>query len=252
MPVRAGQVASAERIEDGFVVTLDDGSSVGARRLLVATGLVDGLPDVPGVRERWGRDVLHCPYCHGWEVRDQPVGVLAPGPWAVHQALLFRQWTADLTLFLHTEPRPTDEEAEQLAARGIRVVEGEVSSLEVVDDHLTGVRMRSGEVIALRALAIGTRLMACVEMLADLGLGATGHPLGVGERVDADGMGLTAVPGVWVAGNVADLMAQVVGAAEAGVRAGAAINADLVAEDTRHAVAARRHHMSSTAGERRP
>ena len=247
--IRAGQVASAGRTDDGFVVTLDDGSSVSARRLLVATGLVDGLPDVAGVRERWGRDVLHCPYCHGWEVRDRPIGILASDPWGVHQALLFRQWTADLTLFLHTEPRPTDEETEQLAARGIRVVEGEVASLEIVDDHLAGVRLSSGEVVSLRALAVTPRLVARAGMLAGLGLGATDHPLGVGEHIEADGMGLTAVPGVWVAGNAADLMAQVVGAADAGVRAAAAINADLIAEDTRHAVAAHRDRLlTSVAG----
>ena len=235
-----GRVASAERVEDGFVVTLDDGNSVGARRLLVATGLVDELPEVPGVRERWGRDVLHCPYCHGWEVRDQTIGVLASGPRATHQALLFRQWSADVALFLHTAPLPTDEEAEKLAARDIAVVEGEVASLEIVEDRLAGVRMGGGEVVARRAVAVMPRFVARTEMLAGLGLETTVHPLGVGEHVEADATGLTAVPGVWVAGNVADLMAHVVGAAEAGVRAGAAINADLIAEDNDHAVTAYR------------
>jgi thioredoxin reductase len=235
-----GRVASAERVEDGFVVTLDDGGSIGARRLLITTGLVDELPDVLGVRERWGRDVLHCPYCHGWEVHDQPIGVLASGPRAAHQALLFRQWSAEIILFLHTAPRPTDEEAEGLSARGITVMEGEVVSLEVVGDRLAGVRMGGGEVVALRVLAVMPRFVARTEILAGLGLETTMHPLGVGEHVKSDATGLTAVPGVWVAGNVADLMAQVVGAAEAGVRAGAAINADLVAEDTQRAVAAQR------------
>ena len=235
-----GRVASAERVEDGFVVNLDDGNSVGARRLLVATGLVDELPEVPGVRERWGRDVLHCPYCHGWEVRDQPIGVLASGPRATHQALLFRQWSADVALFLHTAPLPTDEEAEKLAARGIAVVEGEVASLEIVEDRLAGVRMGGGEVVARRTVVVMPRFVARTEMLAGLGLETTVHPLGVGEHVEADATGLTAVPGVWVAGNVADLMAHVVGAAEAGVRAGAAINADLIAEDNDHAVTADR------------
>jgi thioredoxin reductase len=249
---RAGQVASAERIEDGFVVTLDDGSSVGARRLLVATGLVDGLPDVPGVRERWGRDVLHCPYCHGWEVRDQPIGVLASGPMAVHQALLFRQLTADLTLFLHTAPEPTDEEAEQLAARGITVVAGEVASLEVHEDRLTGVRLQNGEVISRSAVVVGPRFAARAGMLAGLGLETTTHPSGMGEHIETDSMGLTAVPGVWVAGNVTDPTAQVLGSANAGVMAGAAINADLMAEDMREAVAAHRDRLSSTAGTRRP
>ena len=246
-----GRVASAESGDGGFTVTLEDGTRVGARRLLVTTGLVDELPDVAGVRERWGRDVLHCPYCHGWEVRDQPVGVLASGPVAVHQALLFRQLTDDLTLFLHTAPRPTDEEAEQLAALGIAVVEGEVASLEVHEDRLTGVRMGNGEVIPRSAVVVGPRFFARAGMLAGLGLETTAHPSGIGEYVEADAVGLTAVPGVWVTGNVTDPTAQVLASANAGVMAGAAINADLIAEDTREAVAAHRDRLSSTAGMRR-
>ena len=90
------------RTETGFTVTLDDGSTIEARRLLVTTGLVDELPDIPGLAERWGRDVLHCPYCHGWEVRDQPIGIIGGSARSVHQALLFRQWSADVVLFSHT------------------------------------------------------------------------------------------------------------------------------------------------------
>ena len=246
-----GRVASAEPVDGGFTVALEDGRRVGARRLLVTTGLVDELPDVPGVRERWGRDVLHCPYCHGWEVRDQAIGVLASGPMALHQALLFRQLTADVTLFQHTAPEPTDEEAERLAARGIAVVEGEVASLEVHEDRLTGVRLQNGEVIPRSAVVVGPRFAARAGMLAGLGLATTAHPSGMGEHIEADAMGLTAVPGVWVAGNVTEPTAQVLGSANAGVMAGAAINADLVAEDTREAVAAHRDRLSSTAGTRR-
>ena len=246
-----GRVASATSVDGGFAVELEDGRRVVARRLLVATGLVDELPDVPGVRERWGRDVLHCPYCHGWEVRDQALGVLASGSWATHQALLFRQWSADVALFLHTAPRPTDEEAEGLAARGIAVVEGEVASLEVVGDRIAGVRMGGGKVVARRAVAVMPRVVARSDVLAGLGVEATAHPSGLGEHIEADASGLTAVPGVWVAGNVADLMAQVVGAADTGVRAGAAINADLVAEDTDRAVTAyRARREAQTAGRR--
>jgi thioredoxin reductase len=244
-----GRVTSAESVDGGFTVTLEGGGRVVARRLLITTGLVDELPDVPGVRERWGREVLHCPYCHGWEVRDQPIGVLASGPRTVHQALLFRQLTADLTLFVHTAPQPTDEEAEQLAARGVTVVEGEVSSLEVVEDRLTGVRMRSGEFVPRRAVVVGPRFAVRAGVLAGLGLGTAVHPSGMGEYIEADATGLTTVPGVWVAGNVTDPTAQVLGSANAGAMAGAAINADLIAEDAREAVAAnRRHRLSSAAG----
>ncbi|MEO3781209.1 NAD(P)/FAD-dependent oxidoreductase [Micromonospora sp. B11E3] len=239
-----GEVDGARRQDDGFAVGLADGRTVRARRLLVATGLVDALPDIPGVRERWGRDVLHCPYCHGWEVRDRAIGVLASGPLAVHQALLFRQWSPDVTLFAHTMARPGGEEAEQLAARGVTVVAGEVASLEVAEDRLVGVRLRDGTVVSREAVAVSTRMVARAGFLAALGLRPVEHPLGVGEHVPADPTGRTEVPGVWVAGNVADLAAQVGAAAAGGAVAAAAINADLIAEETRQAVAAQRGSFS--------
>jgi thioredoxin reductase len=232
-----GRASSVARDDVGFTVTLDDGRVVSARRLLVTTGLVDELPDVPGVRERWGRDVLHCPYCHGWEVRDRAVGILASGSRAVHMALLFRQLTSDVALFTHTAPPLTDEQAEQLAARHIRVVTGFVESLEVIHDHLTGVRLRDGSVVPRQALVVTPRFVARSEVLTALGPRPTAHSFG-GEFVTADATGLTDVPGVWVAGNVTDLGASVVVAAAGGASAAAAINADLVAEDTRLAVSA--------------
>jgi len=164
----------------GFGVGLADGRTFRARRLVMTTGLVDELPDVPGVAQRWGRDVLHCPYCHGWEVRDQALGVLASGPFAVQQALLFRQWSADLTLFLHTTPPPGEEEAEQLAARGITVVPGEVAALEVSEDRLTGVRLRSGQVVPRQAVVVGPRFTANAGVLAGLGLTPTEMQVGGG------------------------------------------------------------------------
>ena len=227
---------AAEREDDGFVVTLDDGTTERARRLLVATGLVDDLPDLPGLRERWGHDVLHCPYCHGWEVRDQPIGVLATSERAVHQALLFRQWSDDVVLLQHTAPEPTPEQAEQLAARGIRVVPGVVAEVLATDGRLSGVRLESGEVVARSALTVMPRFVARLDGLAGLGLTAVPHEMGVGEHAASDLMGASSVPGVWVAGNATDLMAQVTGAMAAGTRAAAALNMDLIAEDTARAV----------------
>lgn len=235
-----GEVATVARDGDGFTVGLADGRSTSARRLLVTTGLVDELPDVPGLRERWGRDVLHCPYCHGWEVRDRAIGVLANGPMAVHQALLFRQLSADVTLFAHTHPAPAGEQAEQLAALGIPVVTGEVASLVVDGDRVTGVRLADGTVVAREAVAVQSRMVARAGFLAGLGLDPVPHPSGMGEHLPADPTGRTAVPGVWVAGNVTDLSAQVGAAAAAGATAGAQVNHDLVVEDTARAVAAAR------------
>jgi thioredoxin reductase len=239
------EVGAVARDDNGFEVALADGRTVRTRRLLVATGLVDELPDIPGLRARWGRDVVHCPYCHGWEIRDQAIGVLASGPLAVHQALLFRQWSADVTFFSHTMPPPTDEEAEQLAARGISVVDGEVASLEIVEDRLVGVRLSDGTVVSREALAVSPRMAARAGFLAALGLRQAEHPSGVGEYIPSDATGRTEASGVWVAGNVTDLAAQVGTAAAAGATAAAQINADLVAEETRQAVAAHRDPFSA-------
>ena len=244
--VVTGTVSSAQAVEPlgedagGFRVELADGRAVLAQRLLVTTGLVDELPDLPGVAERWGRDVLHCPYCHGWEVRDQALGVLATGPMAAHQALLLRQWSSDVTLFLHTAPAPSDEEWEQLAARGIEVVDGEVAALEVTDDRLTGVRLRSGQRFPRQAVVVMPRFTARADVLTTLGLEPTEQQVGghvIGSSVAADPAGATAIPGVWVAGNVADLRAGVINAA-AGLNTAVALNADLIAEDTQRAITA--------------
>ena len=237
--VTAGEVASVGgELDPGFTVTLADGRVVRARRLLVTSGLVDQLPDIPGLRERWGRDVVHCPYCHGYEVRDQPIGVLASGPRSVHQALLFRQLSDDVVYFTHGTALDGAASG-QLAARGVRVVDGEVSAVVIDGDRLTGVRLADGRVVPRQALAVGARMTARAGFLAGLGLKPTEPPSGLGAHSPADPAGRTEVPGVWAAGNVTDLGAQVGAAAAAGALAGAMINADLVEEETARAVAAR-------------
>ncbi|MFC9616765.1 NAD(P)/FAD-dependent oxidoreductase [Streptomyces sp. NPDC056938] len=243
----AGRVATAERDGDGFRIVLDDGGAVRAARLLLTTGLVDELPDVPGLAALWGSDVLHCPYCHGWEVRDQTVGVLGTGPAAVHQALMWRQWTKSVTLFLHTAPEPGDEEYEQLAARGISVVDGTVSALESENGRLAGARLERGTLVPVQALVVAPRFTARAGFLGSLGLEASAQEMNgmvIGTRIPADPTGRTAVPGVWAAGNVTELTEQVIGSAAAGLRAAAAINADLMAQETRAAVEARRADFS--------
>jgi thioredoxin reductase len=258
-----GHVVDAARTPDGFTVALADGTSVSGRRLLVATGLVDELPDVPGLADRWGHDVLHCPYCHGWEVRDQAIGILGIGPMSVHQALLFRQWSPNITLFLHgsmLDPAgslaagygPTEEEWEQLAARGISVVIGPVAGLEVRNDALTGVRLDSGRIIPLQALVVAPTFTARTDFLVGLGITSVPHPLGVGSHLVTDETGRVAqdgvvVPGVWAAGNSTNLMAQVVVSAAAGLNVAAALNADLLAEDVAVAVAEYRRPFSAAA-----
>jgi thioredoxin reductase len=214
----------------GLSVELGSAGSIGARRILVATGLRDEVPDVPGVRERWGRDLLHCPYCHGYEVRDQPLGVLGGTPGAVEHALLLRQWSADVVLFPHTDD-PTLEEREQLTARAVGVVDGRVERLVVTDDRLTGVQLASGDVVPRAAVFVRPRMVPQSDLLASLGCTLDKHGWPV-----TDSTGRTSAPDVWVAGNAGNPRAQVVTAAGEGSTAAIALNADLVADDTRRAL----------------
>lgn len=232
-----GEVAGVGVDGGGFTVALADGRTVPTRRLLVATGLEDALPAIPGLRERCGRDVLRCPYCHGWEVQERAVGVLATGPPAVLQALLYRQWSADVVLFTDRWPAPGDAEAEQLTARGIPVVTGEVAALEVVDDRLMGVRLAGGRLVRRDVVAVAARKAARVDFLAGLGVRAVEHRDGLGAYLPCDAAGRTELAGVWAAGSATGLAADAGAAAAAGAGAAADIHADLVAEEARAAVA---------------
>jgi thioredoxin reductase len=249
-------VASPEPGGSRFTLDLATGNgetrTVGARRLVLATGVLDVLPDVEGLAARWGRDVLHCPFCHGWEVRDQAIGVLGTNPMALHQVLMFRQLSGDVVYFQHTAPDPTDPQVEQLAALGVDWVIGEVAAIETTGDVLSGVRMVDGRVVARQAVAVATGLEARQDLLADLGLATAELKLGetvAGHYLPTDPAGLTATPGVWAAGNVTTPMAQVITSAAAGSGVGAAIHLDLINEDTDLAVTALRAQRAPTVRE---
>lgn len=220
----------------GFTVLLGSGRSVHARQLVVATGLEDELPPVAGLAERFGRDVLHCPYCHGWEVRDRAFGVLATTPMSVHQALMVSQWSKDVTLFLHTvaEAELTGDDLRRLAAAGVRVVPGEVAGLVTAEDRLTGVRLAGGAVYDREVLFVAPRAVPRTDLLARLGAQLRQTPFGAYPVIDE--RGLTSVPGLWAAGNASGFAEQVVNAASRGYRAGAAINGELLFADLDAAV----------------
>ncbi|GHA36882.1 thioredoxin reductase [Streptomyces tauricus] len=237
--VRDLAVDVARDADGEFDVTLGGGRRVHGRRLFVATGLADELPAVPGVAERFGRDVLHCPYCHGWEVRDQAFGVLATTPMGVHQALMVSQWSKDVTLFLHTvaEEELADEDLRRLAAAGVAVVPGEVAGLDVEDDRLTAVRLADGTAHERSVLFVAPRAVPRTGLLEQLGADLQETPFGSYAVVDATG--LTSVPGVWAAGNAIGFGEQVVNAASGGYRAGATINGELLFADLDAAVGVR-------------
>ncbi len=238
---RVGDVrrTSAEDAPPAFAVTTDDGHETTARRIVVATGLVDRLPDLPGLAEHWGTRVLHCPFCHGWEVRDQAVAVLGTGPMAAHQAYLFQALTDDLVLVLADGVEVTDDDRAQLVALGVRVVTDAPVAVESEAGRLVGVRLASGALLERDAVVVAPQFHARADFLTGLGLEAQDVLMGdhvVGTAVPADPTGTTAVPGVVVAGNVTDVTGQVGASAASGVRAGALVHSTLVQEE---AVAAR-------------
>lgn len=222
--IRRGRVSTAARAGGGFAVGLDDGSTVASRRLVLATGVVDVLPQVPGLRERFGRDVLHCPYCHGWEVAGLPLGIVASGPDCVERALLFRQWSDDVLILLNGQPRPQGEDAEKLRARGIGAVPGEIARLIVEDDTLAGVELHGGGVVARAALVVTTVPTADTTLL--------------------DAVGGPTAPGVRVVGNAATPYGGVITSAADGMMAGTLLNHELILEETDAAVAEHRKDVA--------
>lgn len=215
----------------GFDVHLADGQVLRARRVLVTTGLTDEVPDIPGLEERWGRDVLHCPYCHGYEVRDQPLGILGGTPEALVHAHVVRQWSSDVVYFTNGATL-TASEREQLVARAIGIVDEPVARLVVQEDRLTGVELTSGAVVPRAAVFVRPTFVANDQLLTDLGCATATN-----GWVSVDATGATSVPGVWAAGNATNPRAQVITAAGEGSAAAIAINNDLVTEDIPIAVA---------------
>ena len=238
--VLEGSVEGISRTGDGrFRVALADGRTLRARKVLAATGVTDELPAVPGLAGRWGRDVLHCPFCHGWEVRDEPIGILAVDLGAaMHQALLWRQWSEDVVLFLRDAGEPDEGQAARLSARGIRVVRGAVAAVEG-GSGAPVVVMDDGRRVPRRAIVVLSRLQARAGYLATLGLepvDQVANGLNFGTAVPAGSTGATAVPGVYAAGNLAAPMIQVLPAAAAGQAAAAALVAELMMEEVEAAV----------------
>ncbi|WIE61816.1 NAD(P)/FAD-dependent oxidoreductase [Curtobacterium sp. MCLR17_032] len=223
----------------GFRLTLSSGEVVAARRVVVAGGAVDVLPDVPGLAEQWGRGVVHCPFCHGWEVRDRRIGVLVTMAAAAHQVQLFRALSDDVTAFVADPDLLDDTVLAGFAARDIRVVRTPIVRVRSDGDALSGVELADGTIVGLDALAAASRVEARVEWAAGLGLTPVDQEVNgtvIGRVLAVDAVGRTDVPGVYAAGNAANAMHTVVVAAAAGSQTGAAVHGDLLQADVAAAV----------------
>ena len=215
-----------------FALELDDGTEVRARRVLMATGLVDELPEVEGIEAFWGSAVFHCPYCSGCEITHETVAVLAAGPKAVAEAHLLLQWADEVILLTNDTISPDERELRGLHARGIRCEDGRVVRVTgTAPDDLTGVVLEDGREVPCQALLVAPTTHPRRALLDDLGVTVLDEPDEECVLVPTDAGRATDVPGVWVAGNLRDGNVQVIEAAADGLRAAIAINADLTKED---------------------
>ncbi len=228
-----GRALAVRRRDDNrFVVDLTGGHRLVARRVLAATGLVDELPDIDGLAARWGKDVLHCPFCHGFEMRDQRVVQIVTHPMGLHPTPLLRQLTDRLTVVLHDVAGIDEGVVAALAASGVPIIRDRVERIaSAPDGRLAGVELVDGRTLDADAVVAGTRFHGRAEVFETAGVTAVPHPTGMGEAVVVDQTGQTDVPGLYAAGNLTDPSMQVLHAAAHGSRVGAMIAFSLAGED---------------------
>lgn len=200
--VRDGRVREVKDAERGLDLTLEDGTALHTRALVVATGLSDDLPDIPRLAERWGISVLHCPYCHGREVADRPIGVLTTSPMGLHQGLLLRQWTEDLTVFTAGIGELSEEDAARLRSRGVRLVDSPVVEVLGEGTDISGVRLADGGTVEVEAIFTAATLRPHDDFLSGLDLARQDTPMG--SFLAVDGSGQTGHGRIWAVGNVAN------------------------------------------------
>jgi len=219
-----GEAVGARAVGDGYVVSLSGGEEIPARKAILAFGLRDRLETIPGLRERWGRSVLHCPYCHGFEFSDRPLGVLARTPMSVHQACLVAEW-GPTTLFLNgAELEPGS--VEPLARHGVTIEPRRIRRLVGEGCTLSAVEFEDASQRPVAALYVAPQSSLASPIAAQLGAAIDDGPAGPMIRTDADRM--TTVPGLYAAGDIARAPHSVSWAVADGVTAGTSVHRALV------------------------
>jgi thioredoxin reductase len=225
--IRDDEVVSATRRDDLVELRTASGARLDSRTVIVATGVVDELPAVPGVSELWGSAVVICPYCDGWEVRGKRIAILGTGPKSIHQANLLRQWSDAVTVFTNAVVHPTGVELAEFAARGIRTVDGVVKRIDRAGDGV--VLETSAGTTEFDIVFTAPRAIPEDRLLAELGAEFVDTPVGRFARVDA--RGATSTAGVWAVGNVVNPSLKVATAAGNGMDVGTHVNEALVRAD---------------------
>lgn len=220
-----GKAISAQKTTGGFKVETDAGRTVESAKLVIASGISDTLPDIPGLKDRWGHSVLHCPYCHGYEIGTGTIGVLASHPLSVHQAELVADW-GPVTLFINGLDILTDEVRNLLAARNIATETMPVSALEGPGTDLSAIRLTDGRRHSVVALFIGAQTRFNSDIAEQLGCALEDGPMG--RFIATDDKRQTTIPGVYAAGDVARPQHTVSLAVADGMQAGVFLHQSLV------------------------
>jgi thioredoxin reductase len=230
--VRSGEVVSGKRVGEVFELETSDGSHERTRRVVLATGMEYRPPEVKGLKECWGTSVFHCPFCDGWELRDQPLAVLARGEKAIHSALLLRGWTDDLVLLTDGPADLSDDDRSRLDEAGVKIDERQVAELVSCDAELECVQFADGDRLQFRGLLAATTLHQRSRLAEQLGA-EPGEATPFGETpVKVDGLCRTTTPGVFAAGDLStQLPPSVASAIAAGSLAGMSVVQSLLADE---------------------
>jgi thioredoxin reductase len=235
--IDAQHLAATQTERDGFEVTLDNGERFTARKLLLATGVKDILPDLDGFTELWGTGVFHCPYCHGWEVRDRSLAIYGSVATAVEQAMMLTGWSRDLILFADGN-RLNDEQRQKLARWGIELCEEKIVGLEGENGALTGVILANGKVIPRDGMFVQPKLQQHSDLAKKLGCDFAENSFGIFTNIFTENSFIrvgedkqTSIPGLYAVGDTSNLLSQLTVVAAAGVVAAAAINRVLIEEN---------------------
>jgi thioredoxin reductase len=226
--MQTGEVTAVNPVADGFDILLADGARAVGRRVLLSTGITDILPEIPGLAERWGKSVFHCPYCHGFEIGGGNIGVIANGPLSVHAASLIADW-GDVTFFTNDSVDLDEAARVLLRARKVAIVEGPVAEVVGPSTETEGVRLRDGRAVPVHALFVGPSFRMTSPLAQALGCAFDETP--VGAIVSTDMFKHTTVPGVYAAGDSARMQQSITFASADGIAAGVGIHQSLIAEE---------------------
>jgi thioredoxin reductase len=218
-------VVSGKKNENGFVITTKTGENYVSKKLIFATGIKDIMPDIKGFAECWGTSVIHCPYCHGYEVKREKTGILANGQFAYHYAQLIRNWTEDLTIFTNGLSMLTDEQLDKIGKHNIPVIEKEIDFLEHGNGKVEQVVFKDKSMVDIKAIYSRPEFEQHCKIPESLGCELT--ELGL---LKVDMFQKTTVIGVYACGDNTSPMRSVANAVAAGNLVGAVLNNEMTLE----------------------